>query len=254
MPTTMSIAIQHSRSFKIKCIPFLLKRFLWLADAIIAVSKYSAKDLVRFLGIPSSKVCVIYNPVIDDIFFRKSAMELRHPWFSNESISVIVGVGRLSDEKDFPTLIRAFALLRKKSFVKLVILGEGEERARLEELISELGLQDDVCLAGFVENPFPYIKRASVFALSSKWEGLPNALIQAIALGTPSVATDCPGGVSEILKENKNSVLVPVGNVQKFADALLRSLNTKRVVMDRKMTCFHVETVINQYLDLVKTL
>jgi len=254
IPNTTSIDAQYSNNLIGKFLPWFLKLFYWLADSIVVVSKYSAQDLITFLGIPPSKVCVIYNPVINDELFRKSVIELHHPWFNDGTIPVILGVGRLSRQKDFPTLIRAFALLRKNRFVRLMILGEGEDRKYLEGLISELGIQEDVSLPGFVENPFPYIRRASVFALSSRWEGLPNALIQALALGTPSVATDCPGGVAEILEGNKLGVLVPVGDERKIADALRISIDSKRLSVDIGIARFNSEAIINQYFYLIKSL
>lgn len=257
IPNTMSIEIKHLNNFRGKLIPWFLKMFYWLIDSIVVVSKFSAQDLITFLRIPSSKVRVIYNPVINDELFRKSAIELHHPWFSDGAIPVILGVGRLCKQKDFSTLIRAFALLRKNRFLRLMILGEGKDRRYLEKLISELGIQEDVSLPGFVENPFPYIKRASVFALTSQWEGLPNVLIQAVALGTPAVATNCPGGVAEILEGNKLGVLVPVGDERKFADALLKSINSTRLsinTINTGMNRFNSEVVINQYFDLIKSL
>ena len=254
MPSTISVNVKYTNSFREKIIPWCLKFFYPWIDAIVVVSKVSAQDLVKFLGIGSSKVFLIYNPVVDDELFKKANMELNHPWFTDKRIPVILGVGRLSKAKDFATLIRAFALLREKQLVRLLILGDGEDRKQLEILISKLGVQEDVLLHGFVENPFPYMKQAAVFALSSRWEGLPNALIQAIALGTPVVATDCPGGTAEILEDNRLGILVPMGDEQKFADALQKSLDSKKMFVDTGMDRFKSDAIINQYLRLMKSL
>jgi len=106
-----------------------------------------------------------------------------------------------------------------------MILGEGEERPKLESLVRELRLEEDVSLPGFIDNPFKYMKRAAVFVLSSRWEGLPNVLIQALACGTPVVSTDCPSGPAEILEGGKWGRLVPVGNVEELAEAIMATLN-----------------------------
>jgi glycosyltransferase involved in cell wall biosynthesis len=254
IPNTISVGTRCSKNFRGKLVPSLLKIFYRLADAIVVVSKYSARDLIAYLRIPSSRVHVIYNPVIDEEFFKKAAANLNHPWFYDKATPVILGVGRLSRQKDFATLIRAFALLREKRLAKLIILGEGEDRGELENLISDLGLRNEIFLPGFVNNPFPYMKHAAVFALSSRWEGLPNALIQAMALGTPIVASNCPGGSAEILEGSNSGILVPVGDEQKFADALQESLDNKMLPTSLGIGRFKTEIIISQYFNLVKSL
>ena len=198
-----------------------------LADGIIAVSQGVADDLVQEFGVPSNKINVIYNPVITPDIYKKSYEKADHPWFCSHDVPVILGVGRLSYEKDFPTLIRAFASVRQHLNCKLVILGEGNERERLYKLIEELGIQKDVDLPGFVSNPYPFMAQSDVFVLSSLWEGLPTVVIEALALNTPVISTDCPSGPREILKDGKLGSLVPMGDPEKMCRTICDFLYDK---------------------------
>jgi glycosyltransferase involved in cell wall biosynthesis len=162
---------------------------------------------------------------------------------------VILGVGRLTVQKDFPTLIRAFARVRQKRNARLLILGEGELRSELNALVAELGLQADVALPGFVENPFVFMRHASLFVLSSAWEGFGNVLVEAMACGMPVVSTDCPSGPAEILQNGKWGRLVPVGDVQALSEALLATLeeSTHPDVAARAAEC-SVDRAVEGYL------
>ncbi|NJK27869.1 MAG: glycosyltransferase, partial [Coleofasciculaceae cyanobacterium SM2_3_26] len=162
------------------------------------------------------------------------------------------GIGRLVDQKDFATLIRAFSIVKKVRKSRLVILGTGPNKPRLEALIEELDLRDDVDLPGFVENPFKYMARASVFVMSSAWEGFGNVLVEAMAVGTPVVSTDCRSGPSEILDNGKYGALVPVGDAEAMARAILDVIAGKQKPVDPAwLDRFRLETVANQYLDLL---
>ena len=141
---------------------------------------------------------------------------------------MVLAVGRLAAVKDYPSLIRAFALVRRKHDVRLMILGEGEDRSRLECLVAESGLGDCVALPGFGANPYAYLSRAALFVLSSISEALPTALIEAMALGTPVVATDCKCGPKEVLQGGRFGILVPVGDVTALAEAISDSLLAPR--------------------------
>ncbi|ULR40554.1 glycosyltransferase [Thermus sp. NEB1569] len=203
---------------------FMRWTYPW-ADAVIAVSQGVAEDLIHLTGLPREKIQVIYNPVVTPELFAKAREPLDHPWLASGEPPVILGVGRLTEEKDFPTLIRAFALVRAQRPARLMILGEGELRPQLEALVHELGLQDDVALPGFVENPYAYMARAAVFVLSSRWEGFGNVLVEAMACGTPVVSTDCPSGPREILDHGKYGRLVPVGDVKSLAESILKTMD-----------------------------
>lgn len=204
-----------------------MRRAYLEADGIIAVSHGVADDLVRTLGIPNEQVEVVYNPVVGADFFRRIAEPVDHPWFQDQNIPVLVAVGRLARQKDYPTLLRAFAELRKERLVRLAILGSGNDRmvARLEDLAKDLGVASDVAFLGFKPNPLPYIARADLLVLSSRWEGLPNVLIEALACGTPVVSTDCPSGPAEILQEGRYGRLVPVGDAHALAKAMAQTLD-----------------------------
>jgi len=222
---TLSLRWTSSNMLK-RVLSTLLLRFAYTyVDTVVAVSQGVAEDLVRLTSLPWGKIQVIYNPVITPELFEKAQQSTSHPWFKQSETPVILGVGRLTKQKDFPTLIRAFARVRKKHQARLLILGEGEARPHLESLVRDLGLEGEVDLPGFVENPYPYMKKAAVFVLSSAWEGLPTALIEAMALGTPVVATNCPSGPSEILEGGRWGHLVPVGDEEKMAKAILEVLN-----------------------------
>lgn len=218
------------------------------ADGIVTVSRGVAKDLSTYARLPLNSPQVIYNPVISDDLIRLMDEPVEHPYFGNESYPVILGVGRLTEQKDFSTLIRAFSLVRKTTPARLIILGDGEDRQSLELLVDSLGLKDCVHLPGSMLNPFSFMQKASVFVLSSKWEGLPGALIQALACGCPVVSTDCLSGPSEILKGGEYGHLVPVGDVQAMAAGIKAVLNGNiRKPPTDWLNQFTLSAVIPQY-------
>ncbi len=251
--TTLSVSCNLSKGIKVKFIPYLIKKYYPLADTVVCISEGVARDL-ESLGIPKEKLAVIYNPIISQEFFDKAEETLDHPWFSGKA-PLILGMGRLAVEKDFPTLIRAFYLVRQRKEARLVILGEGEERERLEQLAKELGIAQDVDFPGFDPNPYRWMKRASVFVLSSRWEGLGNVLIEALALGTPVVSTDCPSGPREILEDGKWGRLVPVGDPESMAKAILEALEEGRKPMTRELQAhlrkFSLKEAVNQYKEVL---
>jgi glycosyltransferase involved in cell wall biosynthesis len=249
--STLSLSTENTSSVRAKFMPVLIKAFYPYADAVVAVSRRVAEDLVARTGLPADKVKVIYNPVITPELFVKAEEPLDHPWFRPGEPPVILGVGRLTRAKDFPTLIRAFALVRKERLARLMILGEGEERPNLEALAHELGLEEEVALPGFVENPYKYIARAGVFALSSAWEGLPTTLVEALALGTPVVSTNCKSGPEEILEEGRWGRLVPVGNIEELAKAIGESLSMPRSLNVGALDRFRVDIVVDRYLEVM---
>jgi glycosyltransferase involved in cell wall biosynthesis len=255
--TTLSGFLRYS-PVRVRLSPtaFLLRHFLWFyswADAIAPVSQGVAEDLTHIAGRPLKRMRVIYNPVVTPELFEKANETVDHLWFATGEPPVILGVGRLNVQKDFPSLIRAFALVRKHLSVRLMILGEGEERPQLEALIRELGLSAEVALPGFVSNPYAFMSKAAVFVLSSTYEGLPTVLIEAMAVGTPVVSTDCPSGPREILEFDKYGSLVPVGDVKAIADAILTTLKcpTDTEALRQRAQSFSLETSVNSYLQLI---
>ena len=248
----LSRKARNSSNLQERLVPLATRLTYPWADGIVAVSNGVAKDLAQITGLPRSRITVIYNPTITPELFNKSQEPLDHPWFQPSEPPVILAVGRLEPQKDFPTLIRAFAKVRKKQSARLMILGSGQEQARLERIVQELNLEKDVAMPGFIKNPYNYMKQAAVFVLSSAWEGLPNALIEAMALSTPVVATNCPSGPEEILDRGKYGMLVPVGDKDKMAEAILSTLSGNYQPVDSNwMQQFTLETAVEKYLDVL---
>lgn len=251
--TVVSIHTEYAPCFREKVIVPNLARWLYpYADAIVAVSKSVASDLTKFLRLSSEDIVVIYNPVISRDIFSIARQKVEHPWFSLSDQKIILSIGRLTKAKDYPTLISAFAKVRSQRSARLVILGDGEERAHLQKLIQSLGLESEVWLPGFIVPPYSYLARASLFAMSSIWEGLPTALIEALALGIPVVSTDCPGGVREILADGKFGKIVPVGDSVALAQAILDSLDAKfdPNFLRERAEAFSEDRAVNEYLKL----
>lgn len=228
----------------------LLYRF---ANAIVAVSKGVARDFSSYSGIPESRLTVIYNPIISEQFVHDKNETATHPLLEHAlQQPIILGVGRLTEQKDFHSLIRAFNRVEKSRRARLIILGEGEDRPSLEKLISELHIQDMVDLPGIVLNPLTFMKKASVFVLSSRWEGLPGALIQALACDCAVVSTDCPSGPFEILDAGRYGHLVPVGNVESMASAIEEVLDgDHRIPPQTWMNQYDVNKVVTQYKNVL---
>jgi glycosyltransferase involved in cell wall biosynthesis len=232
--------------------PELAKGFYPWADYVTAVSQGVADDLTKVIGLTQNHVRVIYNPIVTSDLFEKSKRPFEHPWFRSGEPPVILGVGRLTGQKAFEVLIEAFAQVRKKQRTRLIILGEGEQRSMVEALIKRLDLQADVELPGFVANPYPYMAHARLFVLSSRWEGLPTVLVEAMSLGTPVIATDCPSGPREILKNGLYGPLVQVDDPGALALAMQKSLaNYRPCLPQESWKRFEMEFVTDQYLNML---
>jgi glycosyltransferase involved in cell wall biosynthesis len=233
--------------------PQVVRWFYPRADAIVAASQGVAIDVARITQLPTQHIQVIYNPVVTPTVQSKMQETVDHPWFADGQPPVVLGVGRLVTQKDFLTLIRAFAVLRGQRSARLMILGEGDQRPKLEALIAELGLTQDVALPGFVENPYAYMAQAAVFALSSIFEGFGNVVAEALAAGTPVVSTDCESGPAEILDNGKYGHLVPVRDAEQLATAIAATLDRPRNsdLLRERAQSFSVATVTNQYLQVL---
>ncbi|HTP02656.1 MAG TPA: glycosyltransferase [Anaerolineales bacterium] len=249
---TLSSVVTNQADMRWKWYPRLAGWFYPWATEIIAVSNGIAEDLARTTTIPRERIHVLYNPVVTAELVQKSTEPLQHAWFQPGEPPVIVSVGRLAPQKGFDVLIRAFSVLRQHRPMRLLILGEGDLRPSLEALIHELGLDADVCLQGFVQNPYPYMARASLFVLPSRWEGLPTVLIEALRLGTPIVATDCPGGTREILRNGQYGRMVPVDSPGALADAIAGSLDTPACrPPEESWHTYESGFVVDRYLQLM---
>ena len=248
----------NKRQWDWRLFPSLINRTYSWADAIIAVSRGVADDLFLTTGIPRECMTTIYNPVVTPELFRKAQLPVDHPWFQPSAPPIVLGVGRLHKQKDFPTLLRAFARVRAKQAAHLVILGEANAKeaqlsTELLALATQLGIADDIVLPGFVDNPFAYMARASVFVLSSAWEGFGNVIAEALACGCPVVSTDCPSGPAEILEDGKYGPLVPVGDDAALADAISSVLNVppNRDALRARGALFTAEAAADRYLEVL---
>jgi glycosyltransferase involved in cell wall biosynthesis len=235
----------------------LMRRAYRAADRIVAVSRSVARSLSEELGLDARCIRTIYNPIVTAALREKATAPLDDPWFSPGSPPVVLGVGRLAPQKDFPTLIRAFAQLRAERQARLVILGEGPERRGLEALTRQLGVAADVKLPGYDHNPFRYMSRASVFALSSIYEGLPGALIQAMACGCRVISTDGPGGAREVLEDGEDGTLGPLvpprdpGALARGISALLEEARTGPPRVPHRVDRFSEKAAVDAYLDVL---
>ena len=232
----------------------LLARLLKCADHAVAVSDGVAESLTQYLALPKNKLTRIYNPVVLPETLRLASDTSDHPWFSDTHIPIVLGAGRLGRVKDFPTLLRAFERTARKRSVRLIILGEGNWRSRLERLVRKLDLSDSVSMPGWVTNPYSYMHRA--FLLSSRYEGLPNVLIEALSCGCPCGSTDCRSGPKEILDNGRIGPLVPVGDhvaLSKALDQLLDGPPCRELLMARAEQ-FSFYGAINCYEELLHSL
>ncbi len=247
--TNLLHASSHKRRMKVRVMSAFIRRCYPFADEIVAVSEGVAKDLSQFTGLPHERIRVIYNPVITQEMSDQASQPLSHPWFAPGQPPVVITAGRLSDQKDYPTLLRAFSLVIRKEPARLLILGEGDRRPAIEALIDQLGLREHVSLPGFAVNPYPYMSSAAALVLSSRAEGLPTILIEGLALGIPVVSSDCPSGPAEILKGGELGWLVPVGDAEAMAVAIREALRSPRKIAN-DVGRFRMEHVIEQYLHL----
>ncbi len=222
------------------------------ADGVIAVSDGVRDDLLNTVGLKGVDVTRIYSGSVARQALERAREPLDHPWFGDDrDRPVIVTVGRLVPQKDYDTLLRAFARVLEERPARLVIVGKGRDLPELEALADDLGIREHVDFAGFQANPYPWMARADVFALSSRWEGLVNVLMEALGLGTPVVSTDCPSGPREILADGRYGILVPMQDPDALAQGLLTTLRGEgpRFDRDEAVRPFMAETAARAYLD-----
>ena len=248
----VSLTLSQARSLRQKFVLLLMRWAYQKADGIVAVSGGVADDLAAKVRLSRNRISVIYNPVVTPALKAMASAQINHPWGGRDQSPLILAAGRLTAQKDYPTLLRAFAKVRANRECRLIILGEGERRESLEALTAQLDISGSVLLPGLADNPFAWMSRASLFVLSSAWEGLPNVLIQAMACGTPVVSTDCPSGPMEILENGRWGRLVPVGDEGALAEAMLASLDeTEHPVVEERAAEFSVERAVDGYLEVM---
>jgi glycosyltransferase involved in cell wall biosynthesis len=248
---TLSAQSQRTR-WQYRILPILFRLFLGWADRIVAVSAGVAEDLVTCCGIARARIDVIYNGVVGSDFARKRAAPIDHPWFG-AGVPVIVAAGRMVEQKDFATLITAFATVARERDVRLVLLGDGPLRPSLQEYAQSLGIAERIDMPGFCANLLPYLREAALVVLSSRYEGFSLVLAEALACGTPVVSTDCPHGPAEILDHGRYGRLTPVGDPAALAEAILATLTEApppRETLESRGYTFTVSASAEHYLDL----
>ncbi len=221
------------------------------AEQVIVPSAGAADDMAHYTGLARGHIRVVPTPIVPASLFNKPLPRPDHPWIGDPEYPLILSVGELSGRKGFDTLIRAFALLRARRPARLMILGKGSARERLIALAGGLGVADDVALPGFVPEPYAYMAHADLFAFSSVREGLPLVLVEALAVGTPVVSTDCPSGPREVLEGGRYGPLVPVGDPDALGAAMAATLDSRLPAETLREAArpYEIEAATDAYLD-----
>ncbi|MFB1490439.1 MULTISPECIES: glycosyltransferase [unclassified Thiocapsa] len=224
------------------------------ADQVIVTSAGVADDMARYTGLARERIRVVPSPVVPASLFTEDLARPDHPWLGRSDRPLILGTGELCGRKDFETLLRAFARVRAQRPCRLMILGQGRARERLLALAAELGVAEDVALPGFVPEPYAFMAHADLFTFTSRWEGLGFVIIEALAVGTPVVATDCPSGPREILQDGRIGPLVPVGDAAALASAMLQTLDAPppAALLRDAARPYEIEASTDAYLDAMR--
>lgn len=231
----------------------MMKVFYRFADYVVVAHKSAEVDIIKNLKLNRDKVKMIYHPLIEENIYNNLISLPNHPWMNNEE-KIILGIGRLVKEKDFANLINAYKIVSEKVPSKLIIIGEGPERDKLQGLIDELKLGDSVSLPGYVSNPYQYISYSDLLVVSSRAEAFGNVIVEALAMGTPIVSTDCSsGGPAEILNNGEYGILCPCLDKDKLATSIIKSLNTKhdKEKIINRSKVFTVNRSVRLYKELI---
>ena len=254
---TIRVVVRHDRSWRWR--QGMRRELLSRASHVVGVSQGVSDSVSGTLGVKRSKVTTIYNPVVTPHILGKATEPPGHAWFLDAGPPIVLSAGRLTEQKDFLTLIKAFALVTARRPCRLVVVGEGKERKRLERMARKLGLADRISLPGWIENPFALMARASLFVVSSIYEGFSRVLVEALACGCPCVSTDCQSGPAEILGYGEYGTLVPVGDERELAAAMYRVLELPpdRCLLKQRAAWFSVDRAARKYelllADLIST-
>ncbi len=245
-----SIYLKYERMRKIKEI--LLRVLYRRAGKVVVIAEGIKEDLINTFRIPHEKIIVIYNG-IDVNEIEKLGSEPVNSVLFNDSVPIVIACGSLTFKKNFSFLLYAFSEVLKVLDAKLIIMGEGEEKEKLTGLSEKLKIGSRVFFPGFQKNPFKFIKSADVFALSSRWEGFGNVIVEAMACGVPVVSTNCPSGPGEIITDGKNGLLVDVADVKGMSEAILKLLRDRKLAGKiaregkRRAEDFRVEKMVREY-------
>ena len=247
----------YAHGLRQRLMPLTLRLTYPWADRVLAVSKGAAASLARLAGMPPDRVGVLYNGVDARAIQDAARLPVDHPWLTEASIPVIMAAGRLAPQKGYPDLLRAFALLTQSVTARLLVMGDGQQRQELQHLAADLGLAGGVQFLPHHPNPYAYMARASLFVLSSHFEGFGVVLLEALACGTPVVSTDCPSGPSEVLGGGRYGLLVPVGKPEALAAAMLQVLTDPRLEQRLRQAGpvraaeFSIERAADRFLEVV---
>jgi glycosyltransferase involved in cell wall biosynthesis len=250
--SNLTFTLNHTNLSWIK--KFLIRHLYPKAAGIVCVSQGTKQDLVTNFQVPAENCLVIHNPCDISMVTGLSREEVDYVWF-HQDIPLLCACGRLVTPKNLPLLLEALKLARNEQPLRLVILGQGEDRAKLESYAETLGISAHVAFLGFQPNPFKYMAKATGFVLSSSWEGFGNVIIEAMACGVPVISTRC-SGPEEIITDSENGLLVPVNDASALAAAILRLLREaplrKRLAEAgrRRAADFRVEKQVKEYEEL----
>ncbi len=249
---TFNTGITSEGKFSQRMRPYLIRFLYPFAERVVAVSPASADSIYQYTKL-KTKVDVILNGLDMDEIKKAANQPVFHPWVSNSDFKLIVGMGRLSLQKNFSYLLRAFARLDSKEKYRLLILGEGSDKTALLLLAKQLEIQEYVEFLGFIDNPYPYLAQADLFVLPSKWEGFANVIIEALACGTPVIAADCPGGPADILSDKSFAKIVPMDNPKEMASAIKGSLSADidSIGIFEFAKQFSIQDTAQNYLNLI---
>ncbi|MEZ5536113.1 MAG: glycosyltransferase [Thiolinea sp.] len=247
--TTLSIDLKNRGAFERWLQRFSFGRLYPFADKLIVTSAGVADDTCAYTGLARDHIAVVPSPVIPDALLSESQPCPDHPWFDDD-IPLILSVGELCARKDFGTLLKGFARLRQQQNCRLMIIGRGKQKAKLEQQAQALGVGDDVTFPGFVDAPYAYMAHADLFVFTSRWEGLGFVLIEALAVGTAVVSTDCPHGPAEILQQGKYGRLIQVGDDQALAIAMQQALQESPIpdILQQAVKPYTVSAATDAYL------
>lgn len=250
-------------------IPFIAKRIYRYADIFIANSFGVADDIENFFKISKKKINIIHNPKKIKKIIEMSKKDAGHNWVDEKDLPVILFAGRLREQKNIPILIRAFAETSSRIPSRLLLIGIGRERARLERLVKELNIDKFVDFFGFSENPYSFMSKVDIFATTSIWEGFSNSLQEAMICGAPVIATDCSSGPREMIAPDtdplhrmnsgveygKYGILVPMNKVEEVSTAMENLLKNKEIkekyskLSSLRGESFNSNKIFDQYLE-----
>ncbi len=223
----LSSAIRRTRFRHLRTI--LIRHLYGSATMVVNVSRAGTEDLIANFKVDIKKATAIYDPI--DLHRIDTLSELKDESTPNlpSTVPVVVAVGRLTPQKDFPTLLRAFLIVANRTNAHLAIIGTGEQREDLEALACSLGIDGRVHFLGFKTNPYPYFGKAECFVLSSLYEGFGIVIVEAMRCGCPVVATDCPSGPGELISHGRSGLLVPIGNPEVLAENIISILTDRKL-------------------------